>query len=469
MGGTNAAPVSDDRLKMDTGTYVMRRISLAILAVTLAIIAAGAYGCASAPKVRAPDNVVEPDAGGTGDGARVPETLEQLTSRGIAPGSQYTLICGPSRWQLGTLFRGVSLEWTPDGSRIVFSHDDKLYSIHPDSARMSMVTDANPRQFSPYGIDLDVSPDGTRIAHTTCEYPTLSSEGDSLLVHEYPNWLEDPGSYNFEIVVSDVDGSNKVRLTEDLVMDRHPTWSHSGDRLAFTSQIASDSWVRLQYQGMRPYEATLYTISPDGSNLREVTPTFSADTWSEGTRVAMLGAPKWSPDDRYIAFVAFEEDGSYGTRVLYTVEIATLRLRRFPVTNVHYGIGWSPDGEHLAFAADSSESGTEELILYTATKDGRVSEVHRTSYTSMVPTVEWSPNGTEIMVFTSEGLLVMASDGSDLRNLYEWGPGPNHFGCSARWSPDGSRVAVLTWTHRGTTLFTIAPDGSGRRDLVPAW
>ena len=87
-----------------------------------------------------------------------------------------------------------------------------------------MVADANPGEFFKYGIHADLSPDGSRIVYSSCEFPT---EG-TVTYSEREN-------YNYEIVVINLDGTGQRRLTENHVLDHYPVWSPDGSRIAFLS------------------------------------------------------------------------------------------------------------------------------------------------------------------------------------------------------------------------------------------
>jgi Tol biopolymer transport system component len=74
----------------------------------------------------------------------------------------------------------------------------------------------------------------------------------------------------------------------------------------------------------------------------------------------------------------------------------------------------------------------------------------------------WSPDGSSLVYASSSGLHVVTADGSATRTIAGRAYG------TPTWSPDGSRIAFLAFVGGccETILATIAPDGSGRRDVA---
>ena len=142
---------------------------------------------------------------------------------------------------------------------------------------------------------------------------------------------------------------------------------------------------------------------------------------------------------------------------------------------------WSPDGEYLTFARASEidvESGESEKVgeadkaigIYTVRADG-------TDMRQLLapPTAEWnvtqivlSPDGSELLIVSEQQALIIQADGTVLRNFEI--PGHPEAWRQVAWSPDGSRIAVFVnseFSNREPPqLYTVARDGSDRRDLI---
>src|SRR5204863_5814399 len=74
----------------------------------------------------------------------------------------------------------------------------------------------------------------------------------------------------------------------------------------------------------------------------------------------------------------------------------------------------------------------------------------------------WSPNGEQIVYARGNELCLAKPDGSESRQLVTL-TGPASW---IRWSPDGK---VLRFTMDEQSLWEIASDGTGLRQLLPGW
>ena len=97
------------------------------------------------------------------------------------------------------------IDWTPDGPRLIFDHGTLVMMVNNDGSGLRAVVDANPGSpHFPGGFHADLSPDGSRLAYTSCQYKT------------------EDRTYNYEIASVAIDGSDRRRLTEDRYMDHYP-------------------------------------------------------------------------------------------------------------------------------------------------------------------------------------------------------------------------------------------------------
>ncbi|HEX6284601.1 MAG TPA: protein kinase, partial [Pyrinomonadaceae bacterium] len=143
--------------------------------------------------------------------------------------------------------------------------------------------------------------------------PDLSPDGSRFVMRVLRRTQDD-------IVVVDRDGGNWRDVTNDKFFDRYPRWSRDGKRIAFTSDRSGR------------YE--IWTVNPDGTNLRQV----SFDSPGDAS------FPLWSPDGRRMLFhrnrsnVIIDLDKEWSEQALQTL----------PTPDDVFVIwDWSPDGKKL--------------------------------------------------------------------------------------------------------------------------
>lgn len=161
----------------------------------------------------------------------------------------------------------------------------------------------------------------------------------------------------------------------------------------------------------------------------------------------------WSPDSRYIAFLATDEDHDTNVQV---IEVSSGDL----IADFDYApdeIVWSPDSTRLAVTADRDTGETRFYgmarpvpvsILNIHTGEGRLIGTD-----TNIVSLAWSPDGTQLAISTSEYMgsdsymstfkIWDAKTGSELAVLDDgtwWAV--NHIWHDPVWSPDGARLAV---------------------------
>ena len=358
--------------------------------------------------------------------------------------------CGPSHGHRGYYIPEYFVHWTPDGAHIVFDYWEVVYVVDAEGTKVLPVVAANPRESFPWGYYADVSPNGDWVVYSSCEFPKVQTAQDERSQYEY------------EIAVINLDGTGQRRLTKNNAPDNYPVWSPDGSRIAF-----------LVGRPPMDFETKLYTMSADGSDVQkvvEVTKLREGQDEALHIRGLAIAPPMWSPDGERLAFLVAEPHSSFpNRRTLYTARVDGTEITRIAAT---MGLPtWSPDGEKLAFAM--AEEDGEAGGIYTVRPDATELELLLGTQAPNweVFQVSWSPDGSEVLIVSNHGLVLVNPEGSVLRTL---GPGTTSnpaTGTIASWSPDGTRIAVYSpgfpmHTYNRLPLYTIARDGTDRQELV---
>jgi len=335
-------------------------------------------------------------------------------------------------------------------------------------------------------------------------------------------------------------GGEPRRITDDDVDHTHPRWTPDSNAIVYFTASAKES-----------ESGTLHEILALGGTVaRKVAlATTGADVSHEGSRIAafqkapdgvslailerssgvvrqafklptVIGyeTPRWSPDDRSIAYVANHGNGRY---VLYIVDLAVGTPRELTRAFDMNGITWLPDGTGLVYASSSGSTIRYPPVfnLRTVSRDGAVqgqltvgdvSHVHPdmvqagklfasrvrmqsdiwrfpvsgspanfktgtriTHQTAQVQTPSASPDGRELAYLSDSGghsnLWVTRIDGSSSPRQLTFERNPDQMVGIPIWSPAGNRI-VFIQTEISLTkniLYVINPaDGSDLRQVV---
>ena len=255
-------------------------------------------------------------------------------------------------------------QWTPDGQTILLSitrgfrytqpppsasvpqeliYEGSIYSVEAltgETNRLSTVR-------GPVEIDASpqISPDGSQYAHVTSQY-------------------YEEGNRNFEMAISDVDGPEITRITQDLHYirrtDTHPKWSPDGSTLAF---VKRDAYRDDLTPGSVETINTVYTVPAQGGEPVPLFPTADQLTSLETRRgyPNVVDAPVWSPNSRQIAIkvhgsLPLEKDAEDYIRYESLIVVdrnsgetkEVLRTDRWK-TSIAGPLTWSPNGRELTF------------------------------------------------------------------------------------------------------------------------
>jgi len=247
-------------------------------------------------------------------------------------------------------------------------HDSDIYVMDPDGSNLTNLTN-NLFLFMP-DSDPDWSPDGTKIvfslnvdefSQNNIVVMDVNGTNAVELTHSStdfaPVWSPDGNKIafvsvrdgNLEIYVMNADGSNQINLTNNPASDGSqgagPCWSPDGGKIAFASN-----------RGGSGFE--IYVMAANGSNPVPLTNRPGDDT-----------DPDWSPDGTKIVFTNYLGP-SQDIYVMNADGSNSVRLTNGPLPGRNFEPAWSPDGTKIVFTSTRDGAPVANYEVYVMNTDG---------------------------------------------------------------------------------------------------
>lgn len=241
--------------------------------------------------------------------------------------------------------------------------------------------------------DLDLSPDGARVAYTVSR---IDAEKDE---------------YRSTIHVAPTEGGSSVEFTRGPTRDSAPRWSPDGTQLAFLSDRAGDErqLYVMSVRGGEPRQLTRISghagpasWSPDGTKIA-----FSARVWTDPRPEDAESRKRWEQRPRRVTKAQYKADGqgyTFDARShLFIVDVATGDTRQLTEGDFEdRAESWSPDGRQIAFSRTrggrSEYSWADIWVIDVATR----AALRLTENVGRATSPTWSPDGTTIACYGND-------------------------------------------------------------------
>jgi TolB protein len=245
-----------------------------------------------------------------------------------------------------------------------------------------------------------------QLTHSVNDDITLAPDGKNMVILSVIAGRE-------QLVRMGIDGSDPRQLTHDDADHEDAAWSPDGRQIAFVLVKGDVEQIEL--------------MNADGSAAEPLTP--------PGVKTIH---PSWSPDGRSIAYCTDDDlkPPMKNDSEIYSIDIATRKIRTLISGGVNTYPVWSPDGKRLAFRRMLGENNSEVFI---ANSDGTGAQ-NLTNDPAFDGWPAWSPDGTKIAFASNRArsyeIYIMNADGTAVRKV----AASEGRATAPKWAPDGKTI-----------------------------
>ena len=385
----------------------------------------------------------------------------------------------PTLRQLSPLADRAVTTISPDGRHLAYVSKDHIWKIPLEGGRPVRLT-TEEGNYSPRGMVLNWSPDGSHIAFFVQREDALSRPGS-------------PAGFGHQTDVGIVPASGgEVKMIAETARDEDsPIWSPSSDRLVFIRrfedwkgyeiwisnldgseqrQLVTETYERgveeFRFDGNHHFSPDgtriVYLASRTGYNHLWIAPVAGGDPVELTTGPYVDYSPRWSPTDDRIVFIG-SRDGDVEERHVWVVDASGDEPVRVSPDGFCTDPAWSPDGSRLAYRRSSATEPPEVVVQGAAPEasvlrltESRPDPVITAGFVEPEAVRYPSRDGTQVPAIllrpreslpSSPGLLFFHGKGGI--NLKGWG-GLRHYAFHQYLVQQGYTVLFINW--RGTHI-----------------
>jgi Tol biopolymer transport system component len=341
--------------------------------------------------------------------------------------------------------QAFSADWTPDGSHIIYSYQNKIATVNEDGSDPQIIA-----EISGSAAWFRYSPDGRLIRFTLLQDLGNSSSlwemhADGTNLHRLlPNWKESldqccgrwspDGKYYYFLISAFLSGAVAPSSGIWVMPEQHyifrgdvaPTLLRTGP-LRFGAPTPSSDGKRIFAVGDET-RVELFSYDPHTQRF----------DFNPGGLSAVSVA--FSPDGKWVAYVSYPEMTLWKSRT----DLSEKMQLTFAPMRV-YGPRWSPDGSQIAFG-DVQIHRPWKVDLVTASGGDSPKQIAPSDTDDFDTDPTWTPDGKSI-VFSRA-----AAGGEGKEAIYRVDLGNGHLTMipgsddleSPRLSPDGQHIAAFT-------------------------
>jgi TolB protein len=366
--------------------------------------------------------------------------------------------------------------WSPDGSRIAFAHGYDIYVMDADG---TSVTNLMPDRIGPGAFDPSWSPDGESIAfvgrETDDDLYVMLSDGSAVRTlfsapgaQREPAWSPDGSTIAFadhtqatssefgEFTLVDAMGAVVGKLSNLPQVAQAPAWSPDGRQIAFMANVEEAD------------REAIYVMNADGTDVHEIPGLPANAAWPAWQPVPAeettpSPSPATPPADGSISAVdGFLPEGRLLVQVDDQVELLEQGAARSRLIGQDlFALDLFPDGSRALVSTPWDSVGPETALVSLDLTSGERTPIADLG-TWGIP-ARWSPDGSSVAVRVGERNLLCVHHLAieEPRCLPELGRV-----YAFDWSPDGTRIVFEQGLPGSLTILDVA---SGQTSVMVRW